>query len=91
MYVAENQDTRIQKFTQYGKFILKWGSNGTGNGQFSQPEDMAMDSSGNVYVVDSHRKETRWGVEGLDVEDSSYMLCDCYNNFFSYYNYYYNS
>jgi CSLREA domain-containing protein len=34
-------------------FITKWGSYGTGNTQFSSPRDVAVDASGNVYVVDT--------------------------------------
>src|SRR5579884_885928 len=33
-------------------FVTKWGSSGTGNGQFKQPLAVAIDSSGNVYVTD---------------------------------------
>jgi tripartite motif-containing protein 71 len=33
--------------------ILKWGGQGTGNGQFNLPFDSAVDSSGNVFVADS--------------------------------------
>ncbi len=37
--------------------ILKWGSLGAGDGQFNQPEGVAVDGAGNVYVVDfrNHR------------------------------------
>src|SRR5919197_2539796 len=42
----------ISKFTADGKFITKWGSQGTGDGQFTRVEDMAIDSSGNVYVAE---------------------------------------
>ncbi len=34
-------------------FILKWGDRGSGDGQFISPSDVAIDSSGNVYVVDN--------------------------------------
>ena len=34
-------------------FDAKWGSNGTGDGQFVFPTDLAIDGSGNVYVSDS--------------------------------------
>lgn len=33
-------------------FVTKWGTAGSGNSQFSYPTDAAIDSSGNVYVVD---------------------------------------
>jgi tripartite motif-containing protein 71 len=35
------------------KFIRQWGSPGSGPGQFSGPQDIAIDSSGMLYVVDS--------------------------------------
>ena len=34
-------------------FITKWGSEGTGDGQFNRPFGVAVDSSGNVFVADS--------------------------------------
>jgi DNA-binding beta-propeller fold protein YncE len=34
-------------------FVTKWGSYGNGNGQFYNPNGIAVDSSGNVYVADS--------------------------------------
>jgi Bacterial Ig domain/NHL repeat len=32
---------------------LKWGSQGTSDGQFSSPIDVAVDTSGSVFVVDN--------------------------------------
>ena len=43
----------IKKFDSNGKFITSWGSEGYGDGQFWLPHDIAIDSSDNVYVVDS--------------------------------------
>ena len=47
-------------------FKGQWGSTGTGDGQFKEPDGIAVDSDGNVYVVDTnnHRiqKFTRKGV-----------------------------
>ena len=43
----------IQKFDSNGKFITKWGSDGSSDGQFKFPNSVAVDSSGNVYVTDT--------------------------------------
>jgi tripartite motif-containing protein 71 len=43
----------VNKFDSNGTFIKEWGSNGTGQGQFNQPLEVAVDFSGNVYVADS--------------------------------------
>jgi len=53
MYVVDSQNERIQKFDSNGNFITKWGSEGYGDSQFWLPHDIAIDSSNNVYVVDS--------------------------------------
>jgi DNA-binding beta-propeller fold protein YncE len=34
-------------------FVTQWGSSGTGAGQFQAPVDVAVDGSGNAYVVDA--------------------------------------
>lgn len=34
-------------------FATKWGSTGTGDGQFAQPTGVATDSAGNVFVTDN--------------------------------------
>ena len=47
-----NHIPRVQKFSPDGKFITKWGSYGSGDGQFIDPEHLAIDSNGYVYVSD---------------------------------------
>ncbi len=75
VYVAETWNCRIQKFTSSGQFVTRWGSEGSGDGQFNYPEGIAIDSSGNVYVADTnnHRIQkftsngqfiTKWGSSG---------------------------
>jgi hypothetical protein len=32
------------KFTSEGKFLTKWGTHGTGEGQFTHPHGVAVDS-----------------------------------------------
>ena len=53
VYVADQGNNRVQKFDSNGNFITKWGSEGSGDGQFNLPEGIAVDSSGNVYIADT--------------------------------------
>jgi DNA-binding beta-propeller fold protein YncE len=67
---------RVQKFTEQGDFLTKWGGiYGTGDGQFAEASDVAVDADGNVYVVDSGNNRiqaftsggaylTQWGTLG---------------------------
>src|SRR5215213_5925614 len=52
VYVADGNNSRVQKFTTGGAFVLKWGSFGSRSDQFSTTGDVATDSAGSVYVVD---------------------------------------
>lgn len=52
VYVADTGNARIQKFDSTGKFLLKWSSRRDGAGQLRKPLGVAVDSQGNVYVVE---------------------------------------
>jgi DNA-binding beta-propeller fold protein YncE len=52
VYVVDQENHRIQKFTSNGTFLTRWGAFGTGDGQFMYPTGVAVDATGNVYVVD---------------------------------------
>ena len=52
VYVADTFNDRVRKFTSSGVFVSKWGSRGSGDGQFNGPIAIAVDSLGNVYVAD---------------------------------------
>jgi C1A family cysteine protease/uncharacterized membrane protein len=43
---------RIQKFGPDGTFLLKWGSYGSGDGQFNSSTSVAVDTSDNIYIAD---------------------------------------
>jgi tripartite motif-containing protein 71 len=52
IYVGSEFGNAIYKFNAQGRFLAKWGSRGTGNGQFHESYDLAMDHAGNIYVVE---------------------------------------
>lgn len=50
-----------QVFTPEGELLLKFGSNGEGNGQFNAPTGVAVDVNGNIIVAD-------WGNSRIQVQ-----------------------
>jgi len=64
VYVADTYNNRVEKFTGTGAYLTQWGCTtvnpappactdyNSGPGQFYRPTGIAVDSSGNVYVVD---------------------------------------
>lgn len=60
VYVVESGNNRVQEFTSSGAFIRKWGANGgdgssgSANGEFSNPQGVAVSPAGNVYVADTN-------------------------------------
>lgn len=51
VYVADH--TRVDVFTPSGAYITKFGTAGTGPGQFTDARRVALDAQGNVYVYDN--------------------------------------
>ena len=50
--MADTFNHRIQTFDADGRFLTKWGTLGTGDGEFNCPFNVAVDASGSVYVTD---------------------------------------
>ena len=81
IYVMDTNNFRVQKFDSKGNFLLMWGGEGSGEGQFGDILDaheghLAVDTQGNVYVIDlknfciqkfesNGNYITQWGTEGL--------------------------
>lgn len=78
VYVGDSDNYRIEKFDRSGNFLAKWGTNGSGDGQFIEIADIAIDSQINVYVSDFLKNTIQkfdrngkflltWGSSGLEV------------------------
>jgi YD repeat-containing protein len=53
IYVTDWGNNRVQEFSSTGTYITKFGTKGTGNGQFEGPEGIAADPiTGALYVSD---------------------------------------
>ncbi len=91
-YVAEyGEYDRIQKFTREGEYLLEWGGRGRDPGQFSRPQNLAVDAEDQIWVVDAcnHRvqvfdatgDEVRlvriWGQQGAAPGQLSYPYDLC--------------
>jgi hypothetical protein len=50
--VADSGNHRVQAFDSQGGFVAEFGSYGNGEGQFNNPQGLAVDPSGRVLVVD---------------------------------------
>ncbi len=56
---AEHPRARALKLDLEGNVVARWGSHGQGPGQFDWGHDIAVDSRGNVYVVDVRGKRVQ--------------------------------
>ena len=53
LYVSDGYGgARVVKYSRDGKFLLQWGTRGTGPGEFGLPHNLVVDSQGRVYVTD---------------------------------------
>ena len=76
VYVSDWTADEIKKFSPDGKFLTKWGSYGTNDGELNMNHGhLSIDSTGNIYVVDDGNSRiqkfspdgkflTKWGSQG---------------------------
>jgi DNA-binding beta-propeller fold protein YncE len=54
LYVTDMSNNRVQEITSAGAFVSKFGSGGSGPGQFSAPMGIVVSSTGTIYVTDAY-------------------------------------
>ena len=60
-YIADSLNNRIQVFTLEGRFLRKFGKQGSGEGELNWPSSVSVDFNDRVYVADredNHRVST---------------------------------
>lgn len=54
VYIADTNHHRIQVYDRNGTFVRKFGSSGTGDGQFNQPYSVIVSSDDEIFVADRY-------------------------------------
>ena len=53
VYVSDGYgNARVVKYSADGRYLLEWGTRGTGPGEFGLPHNLVVDAEGHVYVTD---------------------------------------
>lgn len=69
-------NTRVMKFDRNGKFLLMWGTKGTGPGQLGPVHSIAVDAKRRLYVVDR-------GKNAIEIFDENGKYLDEWTGFLS--------
>jgi sugar lactone lactonase YvrE len=80
IYIADTGNNRVAKFDSDGNWLMNFGSQGSGNGQFQQPAGLVVDASGNVFVLDrNNRRVQKFNSSG--VWQANYAVGTIFNAF----------
>lgn len=85
VFVLDDTNNNVQRFSSNGTFETKWGSSGSAEGEFAGPRGIATDTSGNVYVADTYNERVQkfdgagtflraWGF-GVDTGANAFEIC----------------
>ena len=98
IYIAEQNNHRVQVLNSDMTFSHMFGSKGSGQGEFKRPNDIKIDNQGFVYVADhdNHRIQkftmegrfvysfgTLYHPVGFTVDDNGFVYINCDNDYVS--------
>ena len=58
-YVVDSTNCNVSKFSSDGFLITKWGSFGSNEGEFNQPQGASVDKDGYLYLPNVSEKEEK--------------------------------
>ncbi|HXN38716.1 MAG TPA: RHS repeat-associated core domain-containing protein, partial [Solirubrobacteraceae bacterium] len=89
VYVADRGNSRIEEFQftekeekTTGAYVGQFGTNGSGNGEFKEPQDVALDKEGHVWVADAGNnrlQEFKPIAAGLHATQTIYYTTSAYS------------
>ncbi len=54
VWVADTENSRIEKFSPEGKYLSQFGTLGSSDGQLNHPKGIALDAAGRIWVADTN-------------------------------------
>ena len=90
VYATDVKYNRVQKFAADGTYIKSWGSEGSGDNQFNEPNGIVTGKDGFIYVADTFNRRilrftqdgtfvSKWGTHGSEeglLEDPRCIAAD---------------
>ena len=64
VYVADRLNHRVQVFNADGSFLLTFGHNGFGDGEFNEPFRVVVTPNGEIFVADQTKRIQRFNASG---------------------------
>lgn len=64
VYVVDNENHTVNKFTTEGKFVSKFGSKGSESGQLNWPSAISYGTEGHLYVTDDNHRVSIFTTSG---------------------------
>src|SRR5437870_4197022 len=59
VYVVDTGADKVNVFAPSGQFLTRWGSFGSGLGEFDGPSGVALDAAGDVYIADTNNNRVQ--------------------------------
>jgi len=75
VYVTDEWNHQMLKFTSNGTFVTNWGSNGSGPGQFDRPSGVGIDNQDRIFVSEcgSNDRIQAFNTNGTYITQFNYL------------------